>query len=357
VLAGGADNTTGSTSVSVPWSSQVAVTSLSGLAAISTGGSGAGSGFVELYNGTAPYANANNIFIGRNHNLDTDRSTSKRGYSLNFTVDQGFNLGKLTVQSGHATANGVDQIYSSTLVCKLSGGTLPAPVTSSSIEDYAGSIYNTVVFDLAGTVIGAGTYTLEVYQTQMTEGGAYAIYNGVLLEALNALPVPGAKLIGALENQPVTVSTSELISLASDADGDVLSLTGVDAASTNGAVVTVNSGIITYTPVGGFVGTDAFGYTLSDGNGGTSTGTVQVAVVADDASYNTIQLAGLSASAMTFSYQGIPNESYALEQATNLVPPVIWKPLWTNWTDSTGLLSATNSTAGSQGFFRIRSVN
>lgn len=101
---------------------------------------------------------------------------------------------------------------------------------------------------------------------------------------------------------------------------------------------------------------DAFDYVLDDGNGGMATGTVQVVVVADDESYNQMQLPEVSSNTMSLVYQGIPNDPYALEQTTNLAPPVVWTPLWTNWTDSTGLLSATNSTSGPQGFFRIRSA-
>ena len=62
-----------------------------------------------------------------------------------------------------------------------------------------------------------------------------------------------------------------------DSDSDPLSVT----ASTNGAHGSVGctlAGICTYTPNAGFAGTDSFTYTLSDGVGGTATGTVSVTV-------------------------------------------------------------------------------
>jgi hypothetical protein len=38
------------------------------------------------------------------------------------------------------------------------------------------------------------------------------------------------------------------------------------------------SGVVTYTPATDYVGTDSFTYTISDGNGGTATGTVNITV-------------------------------------------------------------------------------
>ncbi len=63
----------------------------------------------------------------------------------------------------------------------------------------------------------------------------------------------------------------------SDPDGDALTVTAV-TQGTNGSVVDNGDGTVTYTPDPGFYGGDLFTYTISDGNGGTDTGTVSVTV-------------------------------------------------------------------------------
>jgi hypothetical protein len=62
----------------------------------------------------------------------------------------------------------------------------------------------------------------------------------------------------------------------SDPDGDPLTLTAVTAAQHG--IATIAAGAIAYTPAAGFVGTDTFRYTISDGKGGSANATVTVAV-------------------------------------------------------------------------------
>lgn len=184
VLPGNTDNTSGSASLGVTWTQHASVTGISGLTAISTGDSGTSGGFARLQNGTATYANDSNVYISRNHNLDTNRATSKRGYSFTFTIDDSWDLTTLTVLSGHTNNTGLqDQDLVSKLNLSISGGTLGSPITANSTEDYIGSTpaYHTVNFNLGGDTLGAGTYTVEVWQSDMTGGGAYAMYDGITL--------------------------------------------------------------------------------------------------------------------------------------------------------------------------------
>ncbi|MDY7080270.1 MAG: tandem-95 repeat protein, partial [Chloroflexota bacterium] len=58
--------------------------------------------------------------------------------------------------------------------------------------------------------------------------------------------------------------------------GETLSVTGVGAAS-HGTVAFASS-VVTYTPEADFYGSDSFTYTISDGNGGFDSGTVDVTV-------------------------------------------------------------------------------
>ena len=60
--------------------------------------------------------------------------------------------------------------------------------------------------------------------------------------------------------------------------GETLTVTAV-TQGTNGTVAITGGGTgVTYTPDANFFGTDSFTYTISDGNGGTDTATVNVTV-------------------------------------------------------------------------------
>lgn len=178
-------NVSGSTTAGITdWTTDASVTSISGLTAITPGG-----GFV---NQGAPFAGPDNIYV--NHNLNIADRADPRGYSLTFTTDSSWDLTTLQVAAGHSNNTGSqNQAYASDLTISLSGGTLGATVTQTKLQvDYAGVEYVNSAFDLTGTTIGPGTYTLEVTENNMGGGGAYAIYDGI---ALDAVPEPSGTLL------------------------------------------------------------------------------------------------------------------------------------------------------------------
>jgi len=95
--------------------------------------------------------------------------------------------------------------------------------------------------------------------------------------ALNVPPVANDDVASTGINQAKIVSV-----LDNDTDAnflDVLTVTNASGA-TNGTVSILANTKVTYTPNGGFSGTDTFTYTIDDGNGGTDTATVTVSVTA-----------------------------------------------------------------------------
>lgn len=92
----------------------------------------------------------------------------------------------------------------------------------------------------------------------------------------------------SLSTPEETAGQTDVLPNDADLESDSLSVTG----STNGAHGTVScapAGTCTYTPAPNYTGADTFTYTVSDGNGGTDTGSVSVTVtpvndapVADD---------------------------------------------------------------------------
>ncbi|HEX9822235.1 MAG TPA: Ig-like domain-containing protein, partial [Methylomirabilota bacterium] len=73
---------------------------------------------------------------------------------------------------------------------------------------------------------------------------------------------------------PVTIA---VLANDSDPDGDPLTVTAVTDPA-HGSAVNNGDGTVTYTPDAGFVGSDSFEYTISDGAGGADSATVSVTV-------------------------------------------------------------------------------
>ena len=129
VFSGDTDNTSGSSTLTInDWTTHTSLTSISGLTAIST----TSGGFAQTQGGSGAYANANTVYISRNHNLDTN---PQRGFSLSFTLNSPWLLDELTVLTRHTNNQGTQaQVGSTDLVINLSGGTLPAAVSRVTLS-------------------------------------------------------------------------------------------------------------------------------------------------------------------------------------------------------------------------------
>ncbi len=105
------------------------------------------------------------------------------------------------------------------------------------------------------------------------------------IASVNDNPVSGDDQATTLKNTAVTIDV-----LANDSDpveGDSVFIDSFDAISLLGSTISqddngtpndLTDDQLVYTPEFGFVGTDSFTYTISDGNGGTATATVDVVV-------------------------------------------------------------------------------
>lgn len=90
----------------------------------------------------------------------------------------------------------------------------------------------------------------------------------------NRAPVAAADAARTTPGSAVAVA---VLANDSDPDGDTLSVTAVSTPA-HGTAVKNADGTVTYTPAAGYVGADSFTYTVSDGRGGTATGTVTLTV-------------------------------------------------------------------------------
>ena len=117
-----------------------------------------------------------------------------------------------------------------------------------------------------------GTATLSCTVTDSGNASDTATVT-VTVNPLNDPPVANDDLFYFDDEDPTAVL--DLTLNDSDIDGDTLVVSAVDTTGTLGTVQ-LASGVVSYTPPVGFIGSDSFGYTVSDGNGGTDTATVTI---------------------------------------------------------------------------------
>ncbi len=158
---------------------------------------------------------------------------------------------------------------------------------------------------------GTDTFTYRPFDGQL--------YGDPVTVAVVVLPVndpPAAVNDVAITDEDTAVAVAVLAN-DTDVEGDALSITAATNGA-NGAVTFTATGVV-YTPAANWSGTDTFTYTISDGNGGTATGSVSLTVtpvndaptlaavinlmIAEDAGAQTVSLAGITAG---------PNESQTL---------------------------------------------
>ncbi|MCM8857219.1 MAG: retention module-containing protein, partial [Candidatus Thiodiazotropha sp.] len=119
---------------------------------------------------------------------------------------------------------------------------------------------------------GTDTFT---YTIDDGNGGTDTATVTVTVGSVNDTPVAVDDAVGTNEDVPVTI---DVLPNDSDPDGDTLTVTSVTQGTSGTVTIDPVSGNPIYTPNLNFNGTDAFTYTIDDGNGGTDTATVTVTV-------------------------------------------------------------------------------
>ncbi|MGZ8243895.1 Calx-beta domain-containing protein [Methylomagnum sp.] len=126
-----------------------------------------------------------------------------------------------------------------------------------------------VIYTPATQYVGADSFTYTI-----NDGQGHTAVGSVSLTVTSGTPV-------AVDDSAATSlgKAVDIRVLANDSDpqNDTLSVTALTAPSSGAATIGAD-GIVTYKPVAGFAGIDSFTYTVSDGQGHTTTGRVQVTV-------------------------------------------------------------------------------
>ena len=321
------------------------------------------------------------VCAGSTGNTASVSTTAGASYSWSITggtITAGQTLSTVTYTAGAVSPVMLDCVVTASCGVPSAGGqnasvtVIPLPVTSAitgsgtvainqlgqtySVTLTSGSSYAwTVPSDASITAGGTGPNN-----NQITVNFGSASDNVTVTETSSAscvgapvsLPVtvgpnhapvaPAAKSLTTAMNTAATYNKVKLLVGATDADSDTLSVT---AASTPAHGTTVlETDDVKYTPTTGYTGSDSYTYTISDGNGGTAIGTVNVIVTSNNgASPNVVGSPTFDSGTGTFSvtFAGIPGYEYTVEYAVGSAAPP-WTKLENVIAGSDGLFTVTD---------------
>ncbi|MBI3506641.1 MAG: tandem-95 repeat protein, partial [Proteobacteria bacterium] len=233
-------------------------------------------GFAQLQDNTANTGDQNWEDLTGGGDLDFNDLNVATAWTSN-------NNGRATVPLNVSVAT-PDADGSESLSVKISG--LP---TGSLLKDASGATL---------TPNGSGVYTLTPAQLPGLTVTTPAGYSGQVTANVVATATDGTSVASASTSGNVSVNVADAAPTApggttttpasttlsgqlagSDADGDKLTFSIAQNGGPAHGTLTVNpDGSYKYVPTSGYNGTDSFTYRISDGRGGTTTGTVSLTV-------------------------------------------------------------------------------
>jgi VCBS repeat-containing protein len=192
------------------------------------------------------------------------------------------------VDGAHPITEGIASYRVNAAAHELAGGVdAGATVLARGVANGTGAAAPGLVVDEVGLGRTAYFGSLQMastsYSPDRVAGGTVdQLFERIVAWAAGAQDVQAA----TDEDTPLAISTASLLANDHDVDNDSLLISAVSATSTLGAGVSIGAGgVILYDPTAvlqhlraGEVVADSFDYTIVDGNGGTSTGTVNLTV-------------------------------------------------------------------------------
>ena len=235
--------------------------------------------------------------------------------------------------------------------------TLPADATGNVVFSSTNGAFST------NTLTGTNTISLAITNLPRGTNVITALYSGDTnylgsSASLNQIvtnhpPVASMMTLTRPADLPAIIALSDLATNWSDVDGDTVELAGINLTTTNGVTLfPINlatnldgSYVVTNTAFLGYLNAsnvnDQFSYSISDGQGGTNVGYVNIVVSTTAATSG--QATGIIATggnAVTVNFAGIPGVNYGVQRSTNLVS---WTTIWTTNAPAGGLFNYTDS--------------
>jgi glucose/arabinose dehydrogenase len=178
----------------------------------------------------------------------------------------------------------------------------PGAPTNGTVAIQSGSIRYTPSPNFSGQ--GRFDYTIS-------DGAGGTDVGGVVVNVtpVNDAPAAVDDMRAGTEDTQATFSGASLVANDTDIDGGALGVTAVAVRADTHGSVSFADGQVTYAPADNFNGLARFDYTVSDGAGGTDTGTVSVDVAAVNDSPLVVDDAQSTAEATPVTIDVLANDS------------------------------------------------
>jgi hypothetical protein len=187
-------------------------------------------------------------------------------------------------------------------------------------------------------------------------GGASTVSRAATVGVGNAAPTFAGFAFTTTVDVAAELAPADLLDKAADADGGTPGLAAVGPSSVQGGAVGVDAGGVVYQPPSGFTGGDRFPVTITDGQGGSVIGTVDVTVTTAPVIPGSVgSINPLPAGPVDLLFRGVAGEEYAVERALVVGDEQAWTGVatvvagddgWIAWTDAAPPLE--------RAFYRVR---
>ena len=239
--------------------------------------------------------------------------------------------------------------------------TLPSDATGSVVFSSTNGAFSTNTVSsgsatsLSITNLPRGTNVITV--AYLGDGNYLGSSTNLEQIVTNHPPVANVMTVTRTAGLALIIALSDVATNWTDnPDGDHVSLTGVTMQSTNGVNLfalnwsTNLDGSIVATNAYAFIGytnspnvNDQISYSISDGQGGTNIGYVDIVIQSSVTGTNSITAHDFTSPySNTITAYGIPTFYYVLERATNLTSPV-WVEVQTNQAATNGVINAADT--------------
>lgn len=182
-------------------------------------------------------------------------------------------------------------------------------------------------------ILGATGPSLFIPSVDRSDAGLYhvqvcnefgCVTNIPVRLEINRRPIAGNVGGIALRNQPLVIPATQLLSKATDQDGDPLAISSVSPESFWGNPVRLAGTNVVYSPLAGFVGSDEFAFAVSDGRGGRTTAFFEAFVLDEPALLPNKVSIGFMPAGLRLRYLGLPGQHCWLQRSDS-VSPADWR--------------------------------
>ena len=171
-----------------------------------------------------------------------------------------------------------------------------ASLVLSNVQDSNTGVYNVRVTNLVGSITSADA-----------------------LLSINHPPIPNGYATYRFVTQGVKFRA--IVLSGTDPDGDPVTLSSIASGSVYGGSIFQAGNWVAYLPPEGFTNADSFSYQVSDGRGGSATGTITIAVTNDPQVAENLIIEAPGDGSLRLRFFGIPGRSYGIEATDNLSNP------------------------------------